>query len=446
MPTSVVFPKASLEKTSGEIAAWSVSAGDKVSAGEVLFEVEDDKATVEVDSPADGFIGRLAEIGEEIDVGEVVATIYDTREEMEAEAAAPGGSAEAPVAPAAEVSAAVAPAPVQPSAAPSGKVKSTPLARRIARDNGVDVATLTGSGPNGRVQKRDVLQAMDQAPAAPAPALVAPASVAPPPVAPAPVDSPSDSSAPLNAVWYQKGEGAPVVFLHGFGADVTSWGGLLSGARYDFPAIALDLPCHGGSSPDLPADLDAIAARVEATLQAEGITEASIAAHSFGAAVAARLATRGVLRIRSLCLFAPAGLSPEINPGFVSAMMRARSREALQPWLVQLVDDARLISEIFLERSVAARASDTAFEALQRFGQQFFPDGTQRFDVTADLAGYLGPVRVIYGRQDRILPVSATRNLPGNVALHLWDRCGHMPHFEHRRDALRILEEVRRSA
>lgn len=127
-------------------------------------------------------------------------------------------------------------------------------------------------------------------------------------------------------------------------------------------------------------------------------------------------------------------------------MMRARSREALQPWLAQLVYDTRLISEIFLERSVAARASDTAFEALQRFGQQFFPDGTQRFDVSDDLAGYLGPVRVIFGRQDRILPVSATRNLPGNVALHLWDRCGHMPHFEHRRDSLRILEEVRRSA
>jgi len=444
MPTSVVFPKANLERTSGEISSWMVSAGDKVSAGDALFEVEDDKAVVEVDSPADGFIGELAATGEEIDVGDVVATIYDSKEEMDAARAAPNSDiapAARPQQPAAQdvPTAADAPSPVA-AQVPSGRAKSTPLARRIAKDNGISIEGLTGTGPKGRVQKKDVLAALAGAPTPATSATTTPVPPAPP-VAMAGAQAPSV----LNAVWYQKGDGLPVAFIHGFSADYTSWGGLLSGARYDWPAIALDLPCHGASGTSLPRDLDGIAAAVEATLQAEGVTDLALAAHSFGAAVAARVASRGVLRIRGLCLFAPAGISPEANPGFVSAMQRARSAESLLPWLTQLVHDPGLISDIFVERTVAARASEEAFAALQGFGQTFFPDGTQRFNVIDDLSNFLGPVRVIHGRQDRILPVDATRNLPGNVAMHLWDNCGHMPHFEHRRDALRILEELLRS-
>lgn len=440
MPTSVIFPKANLEKTSGEISSWAVSEGDKVSEGDVLFEVEDDKAVVEVDSTTTGYIGGLSEVGEEIDVGAVVATIYETKEELEAAVAAPRIAEPAPIA--AQAAPDISPAIVSPNkaAARSGRINPTPLARRIARDNGLSLDGVKGTGPRGRVQKRDVLALLERGAETP-PGVVTPAiaeSIASPVT--------TGGGTQLNAVWYQKGEGLPVAFLHGFGADYTSWGGLLSGARYDWPALALDLPCHGGSGYHLPADLDGIAADVEATLQAEGMTDLMVAAHSFGGAVAARMASRGILRIRALCLFAPAGLMPEMNAGFVSGMIRAKSLESLRPWLLQLVDDPDLINDVFCERSMAARATSAQLDALTHFAQQFFPDGTQRFSVADDLANYLGPLRVIYGRQDRILPVAATRNLPGNVALHLWDRCGHMPHFEHRREALRILEEVRRSA
>lgn len=437
MPTSVVFPKANVERTSGEISSWSVGEGDKVVVGDTLFEVEDDKAVVEVDSPADGYIGGLAAIAEEIDVGSVVATIYASKEEMESAAPGVGAAAAEPVL-AHDVAAAPTATPMVatvPAAVPKSTLRSTPLARRIARENGVSIEGLKGTGPKGRIQKRDVLAMLAAKVKVSTPTDLTPNSVV----------AANSNAALLSSIWYQKGEGVPVVFLHGFGADYTSWGGLLSGARYDWPAFALDLPCHGGSGSELPADLDGIAASVESTLQAHGITELMFAAHSFGAAVAARLASRGILRIRGMCLFAPAGLTPEINPAFVAAMLRARSAESLKPWLIQLVDDPALIGDIFLERSVASRASEEAFEALQLFGMRFFPDGTQRFNVLDDLAEYLGPLRVVYGRQDQILPVEATRNLPGNVALHLWDNCGHMPHFEHRREALRVLEEVRRS-
>ncbi len=440
MPTAVVFPKANLEKTSGEILSWSVNDGAKVLVGDVLFEVEDDKVVVEVDSPANGYIGDLAKVGKEINVGDVVATIYESKEELIA-----GTSAAA--AKAALTSTAVKPprglAAEEPDALDSGSIRlrSTPLARRLANDSGLSLAGLSGTGPNGRVQKKDVLAALA---AAPKPVTTS-VGISTSPVLSVPPALTSGRASILNSLWYQKGEGLPVAFIHGFGADCSSWGALLSGARYSWPAVAIDLPGHGASEVSLPPNLDGIAAAVEATLQAENVTDLVIAAHSFGAAAAARIARRGMLRIRGLCLFAPAGLGPDINPSFVSAMMRVRSVEGLRPWLTQLVDDPSLISDVFVERSAAVRASDERFAALQRFCQLFFPDGTQGFNILADLASCQGPVRVVHGRQDRILPESATRVLPGNVALHLWDRCGHLPHIEHRRDALRVLEELRRS-
>lgn len=188
----------------------------------------------------------------------------------------------------------------------------TPLARRIARDNGLILDGVKGTGPRGRVQKRDVMAELARTAQAPAQPLTA---------------APPTTAARLNAVWYQKGEGLPVAFLHGFGADYTSSGRMLSGARYEWPAMAIDLPCHGQSGTHLPADLDGIAADVEATLQAEGVTDFVLSAHSIGDAVAARMASRGILRIRALCLFAPAGLSSEINPGFIEGMLRAQLRK-----------------------------------------------------------------------------------------------------------------------
>ena len=134
MPVSVVFPKFNIEKTSGEISNWLVSEGDKVSPGDVLFEVEDDKAAVEVDSTETGFIGELAETGEEIDVGSVVATIFESKEELDAAKTAPVADVKkSALAESSEPS----PQPLQVAALRSTNVNPTPLARKIARENGI---------------------------------------------------------------------------------------------------------------------------------------------------------------------------------------------------------------------------------------------------------------------------------------------------------------------
>lgn len=415
MPVNVLFPKVSLEAASGRIARWCVGDGDAVTAGQVLFEIDNDKAAVEVESPGTGVIRTLAGAETEVDVGAEVALIYASGEVV---ASAPAKTVESVIAAAPAISAPSVPAP------PSRKGPNpTPLARRIARERGVSLEGLSGSGPGGRIQRKDVLARLA-----------------------APAVQERAQERPLHAVWLRRGAGVPVVMLHGFSADHNNWRGLFAGGRSDWPALAIDLPGHGQSPRAIPDHLDEVAELVEATLAAEQVGPAVLAGHSFGGALAIRLAHRARLDIRGLCLFAPGGLGPEINGPFTEGILRAKVPESLRPWLELLVHDPAAISDAFLRAVMQQRSDDGLMTAMRAFAGRFFPDGTQSISVRAELARLPHLVRVVFGRQDRILPFAATAGLPGNVALHALDACGHMPHIEHPELALRILSEVWRAA
>lgn len=415
MPVNVLFPKVSLEAASGRIARWCVVDGDAVTAGQVLFEIDNDKAAVEVESPGTGVIRNLTVAETEVDVGSEVARIYASGEAV---ASAPAKTVESVIAAAPTISAPSVPAPISRKGP-----NPTPLARRIARERGLSLEGLSGSGPGGRIQRKDVLAHL---------------------AAPAVQDRATER--PLHAVWLRRGAGVPVVMLHGFSADHNNWRGLFAGGRSDWPALAIDLPGHGQSPRAIPDHLDEIAEMVEATLAAEQIGPAVLAGHSFGGALAVRLAHRARLDIRGLCLFAPGGLGPEINGPFIDGILRAKAPESLRPWLELLVHDPAAISETFLRAVMQQRGDDGLMDAMRAFAGRFFPDGTQSISVRAELAKLPHLVRVVFGRQDRILPFAATTGLPGNVALHALDACGHMPHIEHPELALRILSEVWRAA
>lgn len=413
MPIPVIFPKVSLEMQSGQVARWLVADGEVVTAGQVIFEIDNDKAAVEVEAPAAGVLRQGVVEGAEVEVGAEVGLI------------ALPGEVEGPVAAAAAraVAEAATPAKVEPQvvgARASRGPNPTPLARRIARERGVDLTGLAGTGPRGRVQKADVMAQLTQVPATP--------------------------GAGLNATWLRRGEGVPVVFLHGFSADLNNWRGLFAGARPDFPVLALDLPAHGASPRAVPADAESLCAAVEDTLAAQAPGPMVLVGHSFGGAIATRLAARGRLDLRALCLIAPAGLGPEIDEPFTRGVLRARSEASLRPWLERLVHDPAIISQAFVA-AVAEQRNDTGLtEAMSAFADRFFPDATQSLSVRGDLARLSLPVKVIFGRQDRILPFATTRDLPAGVALHTVDACGHLPHLEYPALVLRLIAELWRGA
>ena len=183
MPTEILMPALSPTMEEGTLAKWLVKEGDTVQSGDLLAEIETDKATMEFEAVDEGVIGKIliAEGTENVKVNTAIAVLLG-----DGESAADIGSAPAAPAPAAvETRAAapvatVAPAPAAPAAANGTRIFASPLARRIAADKGVDLSQIAGSGPHGRIVKADV-EGATAAPKAAAPAPAAAATAAPAP-------------------------------------------------------------------------------------------------------------------------------------------------------------------------------------------------------------------------------------------------------------------------
>jgi pyruvate dehydrogenase E2 component (dihydrolipoamide acetyltransferase) len=181
MASRVVMPKLSDTMEEGRILRWLKKEGDPVETGQALAEVETDKATVEMEAYTNGTILKLiASEGQFAKVGDLIAVIGAAGEDFAALLPAAGAPAPAPAPAAAAPAPPRVPQPAlpQPAAAPAAtgrSVKASPLALRMAAEAGLDLGSLQGTGPQGRVIKRDIEAALAQAPAAaPARAAAAP--------------------------------------------------------------------------------------------------------------------------------------------------------------------------------------------------------------------------------------------------------------------------------
>jgi pyruvate dehydrogenase E2 component (dihydrolipoamide acetyltransferase) len=174
----VKLPRLGQGMESGTIVRWLKSEGEAVSKGEPLYELDTDKVTQEVEADADGVLLKIVLSEGEADVGTTVAFLGDEGEDVSELVAGNGG---APAPEQAEPQPEAPPTSEAPMAAPARapgeRVKASPLARRIARERGIDLATLTGTGPDGRVIAEDVEKA-GAAPASAAALVAAPAGEA----------------------------------------------------------------------------------------------------------------------------------------------------------------------------------------------------------------------------------------------------------------------------
>jgi pyruvate dehydrogenase E2 component (dihydrolipoamide acetyltransferase) len=181
MPIAIKMPALSPTMEEGTLSKWLVKEGDTVRAGDIMAEIETDKATMEFEAVDEGTIAKIevAEGTEGVKVCTVIALLAGEGEDVSAVSASPAAAAPAPAkaaepAPAAAAApAAPTPAPAMAKAAAGDRVIASPLAKRIAAQKGVDLAGVKGSGPNGRIVKADVDGAK---PVAAAPAAAAPAT------------------------------------------------------------------------------------------------------------------------------------------------------------------------------------------------------------------------------------------------------------------------------
>jgi pyruvate dehydrogenase E2 component (dihydrolipoamide acetyltransferase) len=163
MPKTIEMPKLADTMTEGTVVKWLIKEGDKVKAGDVVAEVETDKATMGMESFDDGTVHQvLVPAGQKVACGTPIAILLGKGEAAPANgASAAPNVASAPEAPAPKPSAPV-PAPVAtvpksaPASSPGGRVKASPLAKKIAAEKGIDLGGLSGTGPGGRIVKADV--------------------------------------------------------------------------------------------------------------------------------------------------------------------------------------------------------------------------------------------------------------------------------------------------
>lgn len=428
MATEIIMPRVDMDMTEGKIALWYVKNGDVVTKGQVIFEIETDKATMEVDAPVAGTIsGIQGVVDESILVGTNLGWILEAGEllaNQETDTAQALGLAE----PADELIASqiitVAKQTEQSTGAHAANLsflRATPLARSLARTKGLDLLSITGSGFNGRVQSADVIQAAESAQVV------------------------SKACANLHLNWIVKADGLPLVLLHGFGADQSGWRNLAAMVK-GIPIIGIDLPNHGKSESSDIGSLDDVAAAVVARLDQEGIQGFHLLGHSLGGATAMAMVAKVSSRLKSLTLLAPAGLGPEINGNFIDGLCQANSEASLRPWLAQLFHDESLLTSSFVATAFKQLESPQKREGLKSMARALMPDGTQATSTRDALKNLSVPTKIIWGTDDRIIPLKHAQELPGRVALHILKDVGHLSYVEDSGVVSALLMEQMRAA
>ncbi|MGB3834584.1 MAG: acetoin dehydrogenase dihydrolipoyllysine-residue acetyltransferase subunit [Mesorhizobium sp.] len=404
------------------VVEWHKKPGERVEVGETVVTVETAKAATDIEAPASGVLAEIrAEVGQEIEVGGVLGIIGD-----DVAAVADSQLTAAPQPP--SISAEQPPAPSAPCDGGKKRVVASPLARRVAAQRNIDLAGVVPSSPSRRIKLRDLETHAVEAPQAVGTAAMA---VKRQEGARPPVPASAGKAGNLHLQSRGNRQGDRIVFLHGFGSDGPSWQPLLAALGSDFNAILVDLPGHGRSPlPQHGPSVNEMAEAVALALDDAGIDDFHLIAHSLGGAIALVLAARGRHAIRSLTLIAPAGLGPDINGGFVSGLVRATRPESLAPWLSKLFHDASLASPAFVAATMQARFNASLRDAQTHIAEAVFPDGTQAADLRHVIKGIAAPLKIVWGEQDRIIPMQHALGTGGLAALHFLPGVGHMPQIE----------------
>lgn len=400
MADAILVPQVGQDLTEAKIVELHVKLGDTVKKGDLVAVVESEKASFDVEAFSSGVVIDLPfKAGDVAPVLEPLMLLGQPGEVV-------GGRA--PEAAAAPVA---VPAPAQPAplaVAASGTLRASPVARRMAQARELDLGRIAGTGPAGAVVLRDV-----DAVAVPVAARAEGAG-----------------EGPLELRTLQAGQGSPIVFLHGFGADLSSWRPMVGQLPLGLPMMALDLPGHGASAGHDAADFAGLVEAVGQTLRGlhGGV---HLVGHSLGAALAAALTARGDLDIRSLTLLAPAGLGASVDGAFVEGFLAARTEAALAAWMRRLVADPASLAPVLVRATLEARKAPGLVEAQARVARGVFEGSTQLFSVAQALGRYGGPCTVVVGREDTIVSSRETEaQVPPNVALHRLPGVGHLPQVE----------------
>ncbi len=237
------------------------------------------------------------------------------------------------------------------------------------------------------------------------------------------------SHGPLGYLEMGNPAGETVVFIHGFGADLLTWHYCLVPLAANYRLVAIDLPGHGRSTPDVgAADLAFITDWLDEALDVLGIDAAHIIGHSMGAKIALGFAVSHAKRVKSLSLISPAGLGGELHHDTLDAFLHDNDAEALAHHLLGPKGQSlgRSLTASLLNAS-SDPARSQALKALlgnaKAYGLALSPEGFDWDCVTC-------PIQIMWGDHDRLIPMPPPHRLPPFAPVHLIAGAGHLPHLE----------------
>lgn len=404
MTAVLTLPRLGETMEEGRIVAWLVAPGDAYRRGDPLLEVETDKTVVEVPALEDGELAEiLAPEGAQVSVGDPVARL--------------AGPSAPDAAPPQRADAAPPPAPAQATPNPARATeterrRATPAARRLAREAGVTLKGLPGTGRRGRIERADVARRIEGGRGAPSHRIA------------------FDLTGPDT--------GASVVLLHGFAGDRTLWSGLSAGlVRAGRRLLAPDLAGHGATTAEAetPQQLSAgLADLVAETFD----TPAHVVAHSLGAIPGTALAEAGAAR--SLTLIAPVGLGLAIDGPFIRGLAAAGGAGEVAHLLQRMT-----VAPLALSPEALDRIADTLGERrLTALAEALVGAAGQTVSLRARLARLADtlPVRIIAPHRDRILDWSEALTVSPRIAVHHLPNAGHMAAWDAPGAVLEIVREA----
>ncbi|HEY1384813.1 MAG TPA: alpha/beta fold hydrolase, partial [Dongiaceae bacterium] len=400
---------------------WLKQPGDRFKRGEILLEVETDKTVVEVPALQDGvMVEHLAAEADMIPVDAPIARI-EVAGAATHSSPEPGEDQGGGVASARRSLRSREQPPPRPSPSlgegeerfasdVSTYLRASPRARRLARNRGIDLAALTGTGRNGRISGEDVLAA----------------GIAQEPVPQLSIQVATVAGTIQVREWPAASQRRGDAFLiHGLFADADAY--MLVARRLakgGLRVLAIDLPGHGASDASA-ATLDQLVDTTATALRALSVGPVRLVGHSLGAMIAAKIAAQGDVELGHLLLLSPAGLGREIDRGFIDGMIAAESIADLEREIAKL--DGGALSPNYLAELLSR--IQTRRPMLRALAASITDAGGQRHSIAADLERVKVPVTAFFGLKDRIIPWQHATHLPARAAVHFVKNAGHMPHW-----------------
>ncbi len=251
------------------------------------------------------------------------------------------------------------------------------------------------------------------------------------------------SHGPLSYLEIGRADAPCVVFLHGFGADLLTWQLCLVPLAAQYRVVAIDLPGHGRTSPDVgDANLAFMTRWLDEAFDVLDIPGAAVVGHSMGAKIALGFALSHPERVVSLALISPAGLGGEFHLETLDAFLN--DPDHAEDLARQLLGPRGQALAATLGQSLRQAAGDVRAHALKKLLGQSRAYGLALAPEGFDWSKIRVPITVMWGDHDRLIPMPEARRLPPHAPVHVIEGAGHLPHMEASGDVVSVLKEFLR--